>query len=299
MSNLRHIPALLNETIRVLNLKRGSFFIDGTFGGGGHSKEIGKHLSPNGVLLGIDRDPEMVSKAQELEKYFNDLKVNLISECRTYSEIGEILEKRKLPKAQGILLDLGFSSFHIEDKKRGFSFQLNGPLDMRYDPRSGVSAAEVINSFGEDALADIFWKYGEERMSRRIANQIVVSRKKERLFTTERLARIVSQAKGGRREKSLNPATKTFQALRIYVNDELSHLEKFLIDFPDWVSSGGIVAVISFHGLEDGLVKKHFRSLAKEKRVKLISKKPIMPEEAEVLENPRARSAKLRVLEVL
>lgn len=288
MTDVKHIPVLLNEVIKVLDPKVGEFFIDGTLGGGGHAMAIAKCLGSNGKILAVDVDDEAVKRVDVEFKIFH----------ANYTEIPEILKKEKLPKADGLLLDLGFSSFQIDDPKRGFSFLHDAPLDMRYDARSkNVSAEDVVNGMSEKDLADIFWKYGEERWSRVITKKIIDERKKKKIRTTTELARIIEKAIS--RKGRMHPATKVFQALRIYVNKELENIETITGRIPDIITKDGRVAIISFHSLEDRIVKNAFRDLVKSKKALFINKKPIIPTRAEILKNPRSRSAKLRAIQII
>lgn len=293
-----HVPVLLHEVIRVLSPKKGEFFVDGTFGSGGHSRAIAEAVAPGGMILGIDRDPERIRDAEGSRDFFEKLSVSLSLENVSYAEIPEVLRRHGFRAPDGILLDLGFSSMQIEDAARGFSFQENGPLDMRYDPNSGISAAEVVNTFGEEALRDIILTYGEEPAAGKIAESIVTRRRKNRILTTFELRDAVIAVKGFRKEGILHPATKTFQAIRVYVNDEIGNLKTFLSEFSKWISPGSRIAVISFQGIEDTAVKEAFRALVVSGQAKAITKKPIQAGEEELAENPRARSAKLRAISI-
>lgn len=297
-----HVPVLLKETTEILNLKQGEFFIDGTIDGGGHAAEILKKIGPSGKLLGIDLDEEMIANCRLRLKSFK----NLILRCGNYADLPEILEnlpvgqEKNSGKADGLLLDLGFSSEQLEKSGRGFSFLRNEPLDMRYGKSVKETAAEIINSFNEKDLADIFWKYGEERRSRQIAKTITDQRRKKKILTTFDLAGIIGKAavKNYGRSK-INPATRVFQALRIYVNDELGNLENVLGKLNQILKLKGRIAIISFHSLEDRIVKNYFKKLAKDGKAEILTKKPIRPSAEEIKENPRSRSAKLRVLKII
>ncbi len=290
-----HKPVLLHETIEILNPKAGAFFIDGTLGGGGHANAIVEKIGKSGTLLGMDWDNEAVERFEKTDAH----RANVILRNANYDSIPEILTREKLEKADGLLLDLGFSSFQIEDAKRGFSFQADGPLDMRY-AKEGATAADVVNGLREEELADIFWKYGDERFSRQIAKRIVEERRKEKILTTGRLRDVVTGAFPARfRNGKVNPATKVFQALRIYVNHEFENIESLLRKLQGVVKSGGRVAVITFHSTEDGIVKNAFREMVKAGKAELLTKKPIVPTREEVRENPRSRSAKLRGIKLL
>ncbi len=254
---------------------------------------------PNGKLLGLDLDENNLKIAEakiltELRIKNAELRNNLILVRGKYAYLPEILKKYKLPKADGLILDLGFSSESLESG-RGFSFLKNESLDMRYDIKQGVTAAEIINSFNEKDLADIFWKYGEERFSRQIAKKIIQERKSKPIKTTFDLMEIIKKAVPRSYERGrLHPATRVFQALRIYVNNELENLEKLLKNIEKIVK--GRLAIISYHSLEDRLVKNYFREMARQGKAKILTKKPIRPTFEEIRQNPRARSAKLRAI---
>ncbi len=295
-----HIPVLLKEAVEILNPKDGEFIIDGTVGAGGHTVEILKRISPNGILLGIDWDETAIEKLKR-EK-LKDCK-NAILVQGNYANLPEILKKNGLSKTDGLIIDLGMSSDQLESAGRqtgrGFSFLKNEPLDMRYNLAESLTAAGIINSFRENDLADIFWKYGEERYSRKIAKKIVEERKKERILMTFDLVEIIKKAAPKIYEKSrLHPATRVFQALRIYVNRELENLEALLRNLAagEILKVGGRAVIISFHSLEDRLVKNYFREMAKNEKVEILTKKPLRPTIQEIEANPRARSAKLRAI---
>ena len=292
-----HIPVLLNEVLELLDIKEKDFVIDGTFGRGGHAKAFTEKISSDGRILGIDWDENAVASGKS---EMNGRK-NIILIQGNYSDLPEILEKQHLPKADKILLDLGFSSDQLEDSKRGFSFMKDEVLDMRYFPESArLTAAEIVNRLKENELADIFYRYGQERFSRKIARKIIEFRKKQRILTTGQLAEIIKSAVPKNYERGrINPATRTFQALRIYINEELDNLENFLKNIPDLVQKQGRVAIISFHSLEDRLVKNYFREMEKSKIAKILTKKPIIATEKEILNNAKARSAKLRAIQII
>ncbi|MEK7143796.1 MAG: 16S rRNA (cytosine(1402)-N(4))-methyltransferase RsmH [Patescibacteria group bacterium] len=288
-----HTPVFLKEAMEILNPQKGEFFIDGTIDGGGHAAEISKRIGPDGKLLGIDWDEKMIEDCRSRLAGFK----NLILRCGNYADLPEMLKNEK---ADGLFLDLGFSSEQLEKSGRGFSFLRNEPLDMRYSRKTEQTAAAIINSFNEKDLADIFWKYGEERHSRRIAKAIVAQRKKKRILTTFDLTGVIGEAAPRSFGKTkINPATKVFQALRIYVNSELDNLEKVLNKLNRILKSKGRVGIISFHSLEDRIVKNYFRKLAKDGKAEILTKKPVRPSAEEIKENPRSRSAKLRVLKIL
>jgi len=289
-----HIPVLSKEVLEILNPKEGEIFFDGTFGGGGHSRKIAERIGKNGHLVACDRDAEAIRRFEEVkEEYFS--RTSIIE--ADYRDMRKTLKISGEERADGALLDLGFSSFQIEDEKRGFSFMKDAPLDMRYSKKDTMTAAEAINSLPEEKLSEIFFLYGEERNARRIANAIVRARKPERIIGTVRLASIIERV-AGRRGK-LHPATKVFQALRIYVNDELGSLKEFLEYLPETMNPKGRVAIISFHSIEDRIVKQEFRKLEKEGFAEILTKKPITPQREEIQKNPRSRSAKLRAIRII
>jgi 16S rRNA (cytosine1402-N4)-methyltransferase len=295
---MSHTPVLLKETIKVLEPKPGDFFIDGTIGAGGHAREILEHTKGRGLFLGLDWD----ERALEAFRPEVTNRGNVILAHENYAHVPELMKKLQTPKADGLILDLGLSSDQLQSSGRGFSFMRNEPLDMRYDrsDEERPTASQVVNSFGEEALTDIIFHYGEERFARRIAKKIVERRRETRITTTEDLVRIIESAipKDGKGSagRRIHPATKIFQALRIYVNDELKNLETILAALPEIMADGGRVAIISFHSLEDRLVKNTFRHLATSKKADLIVKKPVTPDRAETSANPRSRSAKLRAI---
>ena len=288
-----HTPVLLHEVIEALNPQPGEFIIDGTLGAGGHARAIIERIGKFGMFLGTDWDPDAVLhfKAPEVSAV-----QRIITRNASYTAIPEILHDEELPKADGLLLDLGFSSTQIDDAKRGFSFQHDGPLDMRYTT-AGATAAEIVNSYREEELADILYKYGDERFSRQIAERIVKERRAQRITTTRQLASIVVSAMPARfRHGRIHAATKTFQALRIYVNHEFENIESIIGDLEKVMKPNGRVAIITFHSLEDAIVKKKFQELVREGKAELVMKKPIAPTREEIAKNPRSRSAKLRAL---
>ncbi len=304
---MKHIPVLLNETIDLLHLQEGMSVVDGTLGLGGHSSEILKRIGKKGRLMGFDQDKKNLNKAKaKLQKseYFNN---NLIFVHQNFENLAENLKKYNF-KPDAILLDLGFSSPHVDEADRGFSFQNDGPLDMRYDQRQKLTAEIVINEAREKELANIIYEYGEEPKSRLIARKIIEKRKKNRITNTKDLAEIVSSTM--KYKKGKHPATQTFQALRIYVNRELEVLKSTLKQSIKHLTIGGHIAVIAYHSLEDRIIKNTFRYYAKDcicphelpicqcnfkKKLYLLNKRPIIPKGIEVEMNPRARSAKLRV----
>jgi 16S rRNA (cytosine1402-N4)-methyltransferase len=289
-----HKPVLLKKVLEYLNPKQGDIFVDGTANGGGHTMALWNTVRPNGKIISIDKDTDIV---RTLKKKIEKENANIKVFCDSYANIKNIVDQKDLRNISGILLDLGYSSYHVELSGRGFSFQKDEPLIMRYeaDAKAGkdLTAYDVVNSFPENQIADILYKYGEERASRKIAKRIVLQRRKKKIETSGELAELIESIypKRGR----LHPATKSFQALRIFVNDELSDLEKLLSVSHDILKKGGRLAIISFHSLEDRIVKNFFRE--NKNKFKIITKKPIISEQDETRENPRARSAKLRVVE--
>ena len=293
-----HTPVLLNEVVEILNPKPKDFFIDGTLNGGGHEMEIIKHLEPNGIFLGIDWDKDMI-EGFRLQVSGSRFKSKIILVNNNFKNLSMIIKEKELSKADGLLLDLGFSLRHLENSGRGFSFQKNEPLDMRYSSE-GVTAAEVINSFREKELADLLWQYGEERFSRRIAKEIVQNRKQKLISTTTNLVEIIKQAVPViYLRQRIHFATRTFLALRIFVNQELENLTHLLKNILDIVDSGGRVAIISFNSLEDRIVKNYFQELTRQNQSKLLVKKLICPSHEEEIINPRSRSAKLRAIQIV
>jgi 16S rRNA (cytosine1402-N4)-methyltransferase len=287
-----HIPVLLEETLEALNVQPGGRYIDCTIGPGGHAAAILEHSSPGGQLLGIDADPKAIEAARaSLEAY----KSSILLVNQNFASLRAICTEHGFFPVHGILFDLGLSSLQLEHNNRGFSFQHDSLLDMRLSPSQDITAAIIINTSPESQLAHLIRAYGEERYSQQIARQIVQQRP---ITTSLQLAQAIEQAIGGRRGR-IHPATRTFQALRIAVNQELEHLESALKQAIDLLGFGGRLVVISYHSLEDRIVKNFMRQEASGEKacLRLISKKVITPSRAEVQSNPRSRSAKLRVAE--
>lgn len=290
---MAHIPALLNEAIDLLQPESGRAFIDATADGGGHTKEILKRMAPNAVLVAVDRDEEAIKNLRE--KFASERRLKTIT--GNFRNLKKLVSKFS-KKYDGALFDLGMSSNQLEASGRGFSFQKDEPLIMTFEsnPEPGqLTAAEIINTWPEEKLAEIFWKYGQERDSRRIARIIVQERKRSRILSSAQLARLIGDFRRGGRGK-INPATKVFQALRIAVNDEFTALEEGLSEAWDILAQGGRIAVISFHSLEDRVVKNFFKNKKAGKRAEILTKKPITPSGNELTRNPRSRSAKLRAI---
>jgi 16S rRNA (cytosine1402-N4)-methyltransferase len=287
LGETQHTPVLADEVVTWLQPEKGRIFVDGTLGGGGHSRLLATKAGPTGLVIGLDRDAAAVERAaQQLE----GLNVQVID--ANYSDMPEVLDGLNIPSVDGILLDLGLSSDQLADPSRGFSFNSAGTLDLRFDTSRGEPAWKLIERLNSEHLADLIFRYGEERYSRRIARRITETRKANPIRTATDLARVVRSAVPRSRDERIDPATRTFQALRIAVNDELKWLEVALRRLPALLSTGGRMAVISFHSLEDRLVKEAFRGDA---RLEVLTKRPIRAGEMEVAANPRARSAKMRV----
>ena len=289
-----HVPVLLEEVITYLLPYQDGIIVDATVGEGGHSKHILERVKPR-TLVAVDRDIEILSVARERLAGYE----NVVFIYGNYSKLPELLAKEGIERVDAVLMDLGISSYHLEDPERGFSFLEKGPLDMRLD-RVGSSrtAYEILNEWSEKRLASIIKEYGEEPWARRIARRIVEMRKERPLKTTEDLVRAVKSAIPRKYwPKRIHVATRTFQAIRIAVNEELDHLKEALKAIVNLLNPGGRLIVISFHSLEDRIVKHSFRSFEKKGWGSVLTKKPLVPTEEEVERNPRARSAKMRVFE--
>ncbi len=291
-----HVPVLLKEAIDFLHVRRGGTYIDATVGLGGHSYEIAKRLGAPGHLIGLDKDPAALEIARKKRLVWRRSERDFPEITLLNRSFAEIAKGHKVGTVGGILADIGVSSLQLDNAARGFSFQAEGPLDMRMDPRSERTAEQVVNHLDERQLADVIYEFGEERRSRRIARAICRSRP---IRTTAQLAEIVSAAARpmNQAERRIHPATKTFQALRIFVNRELDDLKALLEAAPRILKPGGRVVVISFHSLEDRIVKDAFREGAQAGYFSLLTKKPVTATEEESDRNPRARSAKLRAAE--
>ena len=308
-STLIHKPVLLEETLTALNIKPDGYYVDGTFGRGGHSQAILAQLGEHGQLLAFDKDPQAINKANSIAANDSRLKVQQGS----FTQLKSSVEKLGWSgKVDGIFLDLGVSSPQLDDAQRGFSFQSDGPLDMRMDPNSGMSASQWLASAEERDIMMVLFDFGEEKFARRIASAIVAARQEKPINTTKQLASIVATANPSH-EKGKNPATRTFQAIRIFINQELDDLKNCLAQAVDLLAPGGRLVVISFHSLEDRIVKRFIREQCKgddfpvdlpvthiqlNQRMKTIGK-AIKAGRAELEENPRARSAVMRVAERL
>lgn len=304
MNNYSHIPVLFDEVLDLLQPQPNGRYIDGTVGAGGHTAGLLQKSAPSGRVLVFDKDAEAIAFAQTQLKSFGD-RVTYIH--ASYAEMGNLAPKHEFTQVDGILLDLGLSSRQLDDAQRGFSFMKEGPLDMRFDTSQGETAADLINNLDEAALADIFWRYGEEKSSRKIARMIVAERP---FTTTTQLAEKIAQTV--RRRSRIHPATQTFQALRIAVNRELETVETGVMAALELLGQNGRLAVISFHSLEDRFVKHTFRRLSRdcicppdqpvctcggEAKFRLITRKVVQASAEEIAQNSRSRSARLRVIE--
>lgn len=284
---------MLDEVLGFLNLAPGKTVLDATLGGGGHSKEILKRITPGGMLLGCDADPAAIERSREgLKDFTGSFKLA----NKNFRYLGEVLDREGIKKVDAALFDVGVSSYQMDEGARGFSIKNSGPLDMRMDPGLKLSAADLVNRLREEELSAIIKDLGEERFYRRIARAIVERRREKKIETTEDLASVVYRAVGGRRGK-LDPATRTFQAIRIAVNDELKALQEGLEQIIDRLNPDGRIAVIAFHSLEDRIVKNKFKEYSAMGLVRILTKKPVRPTDAEVADNPRSRSGRLRVAE--
>jgi 16S rRNA (cytosine1402-N4)-methyltransferase len=291
---VRHVPVLPAEVLAALEPAAGRVVVDATLGAGGHARLLAERLGPSGRLVALDRDPAMIELARPR---LEGLPVTPVH--AGFDEIRAVLDRLGLPAVDGVLADLGVCSDQLDRPERGFSFAQEGPLDMRLDPDTGEPARTLLRRLGERDLADLFWQYGEERFSRRIARRIVETRRREPLETTGQLAELVRpcvprpRARNGKRRRGapIDPATRVFQALRIAVNDELGALDRLLAALPGCVKPGGRVCLISFHSLEDRRVKQALRNREVWEEV---TRKPVQAGDEEVGSNPRARSAKLR-----
>jgi len=286
MAEPRHIPVMRDEVVQWLALQEGQVVVDGTTGGGGHTRALAEVVGTSGLVIAMDRDPAAIASA---EQNLAGMPVKLVQ--ASYSELPDVLAEAGVEQVDGLVLDLGISSDQLADEQRGFSFDSQGPLDLRFDPDSGRPAWQLLEKLPEKDLADLIYRYGEERYSRRIARCVVERRGRESLRTAREVADLVRSCVPRAKRGGIDRATRTFQALRIAVNEELQHLQRALEVFPDCLSPGGRAVVISFHSLEDRIVKRAFRG---DPRYEVLTKKPVRPTAEEVQSNPRARSAKLR-----
>ncbi len=317
MSNEYHIPVLRKEAVDALITTAGGVYVDGTLGGGGHAETVAKKISPGGILLGIDADADAIAEAQQrfsstvdLQQFTKSGRLILVHD--NVSNIQAILRQQNIQQIHGLLLDLGVSSFQLDEGSKGFSFRTNDVLDMRMDKRQMLDARTVVNTYSEQELARIFWSYGEEKFSQRVARALVEHRAEKKIETTGDLAFVVEKKAGGR--FSVKTLARIFQALRIEVNNELGNLSQTLRDAMEVLAVGGRIVVISYHSLEDRIVKNFFQEEAADKilsghklvpdvprvpRLRIITRKPVVATDGERRENPRSRSAKMRVAERL
>ncbi len=307
-ATIEHAPVMLTEVVEALNVRPGGRYVDGTVGGGGHALAILQAAEPGGSLLGLDRDPVALERTRErLSQYKSDVKLVQSN----FSEVAEVCERESFAPVHGLLLDLGMSSLQLEEAERGFSFQREGPLDMRFGPDQTITAADIVNEYDRNDLADVLRRYGEETRAKRIARRIVERRP---LHTTTELAKVVEEAVGGRVRRQSHPATRTFQALRIAVNQELLSLEAALPQAYGLLGDLGRLVVLAYHSLEDRLVKQYIRQESRDcicpprhpvctcdhkAGLRPIGRGIMRPSDAEVASNPRSRSARMRVAERL
>ena len=304
----KHIPVLLSECIESLNIKPDGIYVDGTLGGAGHSSKIVKKLSKTGILIGIDRDEEALKAAKNRLKEFDNIKYI----HGNHDEIKNILKELKIDKVDGILLDLGVSSYQLDEASRGFSYMSNSKLDMRMDRTSKLTAEEIVNTYSEKELSKILFEYGEEKFANRIANKICEYRKEKRIETTQELTQIVEKAIPKKMQNEGHPAKRTFQAIRIEVNNEIEPLYNTILDCIDALKPSGRLCVITFHSLEDRAVKNAYADAngkctcppglpycvcGAKKIGNIINKKPIIASDDEQKQNSRSKSAKLRIFE--
>lgn len=307
MENFNHVPVLLKECIEGLAIKPDGIYVDGTLGGAGHSSQIVKQISKKGLLLGIDRDEEAICFAKERLKEFSN--VQFVHD--NHDNIKQILSKLEIPAVDGILLDLGVSSYQLDEKNRGFSYMQESQLDMRMDKTATLTAKEVVNTYAEEKLANLIYEYGEEKFSRRIAKNICEYRKTKEIETTAELVKIIEKSVP-RKNGEGHPAKRTFQAIRIEVNDEIKPLYQTILDSIEMLKPQGRLCVITFHSLEDRAVKNAFLEAegkctcppglpycmcGAKKLGTIITKKPILPTKQEMQTNSRSKSAKLRIFE--
>jgi 16S rRNA (cytosine1402-N4)-methyltransferase len=308
-----HSSVMPSEVIEYLNISSNGTYVDCTLGGGGHSRLILEKSSPGGRLLAMDRDELAVKNAHTVLSQFKD---RIIISQANFSSIKQVMQENNIENADAILADIGVSSHHLDMAQRGFSFLKEGPLDMRMDQSTGKTAYDIVNTYSTEQLFIIFKKYGEEKFASRIANKIEIKRNLKPIKTTTELAEIIKDAIPDKfsKKSKIHPATRCFMALRIEVNQELYHLEKFLEEAPCLLKSGGRLCILTFHSLEDRIVKNRFKELEKacicppdfpvcmcgrKKEFKIITRKPLVPKDDEVNSNPRARSTKMRVIEKL
>lgn len=286
-----HIPVLPRETLQYLAPQPGETIVDGTLGGAGHTRMLAEAVGPTGQIISLDRDEQAIDEAA---KILRGLPIKLVH--ANFCELRSVLKQLAISAVDGVLLDLGLSSDQMADRERGFSFESEGPLDLRFDTSEGEPAYRWLQRMKEVDIANLIYEFGEERYSRRIARRIVETRQEHPIRTAAELAQLVRKCVPRSPHEKIDPATRTFQAFRIAVNDELGSLDRILRDLPDCLASGGRAVIISFHSLEDRRVKESFKG---DSRYEVLTKKPILAGEQEVAENPRSRSAKLRAAKKL
>jgi 16S rRNA (cytosine1402-N4)-methyltransferase len=307
----RHIPVMRAEVREYLNCRPGGVYVDGTLGGAGHARDILEQSAPDGLLVGLDQDAGAIANARIVLAPYA-ARVRLVHE--NFGRLADVLSQLGFTAVDGILLDLGISLHHLEGSGRGFSFMRDEPLDMRMDTRSEQTAADLVNRLGEDDLKRIFQEYGEERCAGRIARRVVAARRRQPIRTSAELARIVCQASPRVGRSRIHPATRVFMALRIAVNGELERIEEFMGQLPGLLAAGGRVCILSFHSLEDRIVKQRLKALEQDRRggawpgapvpapesvgvLRILTRKVVRPQPEEVAANPMARSTKLRAAE--
>jgi len=291
---LQHVPVMREEVLEFLNPQRGDIIVDATIGCGGHARPLLERIRPNGQLIGIDQDQQAIEYARENLKEFSD---SLFLVNKNFKDLEIILKDLKIEKIDGILFDLGVSSIQLDTPTRGFSIKADAPLDMRMDNRNKISAFELVNNLPFEELSRVLRECGDERFHTRIAKAIVEERKKRLIATTGELSEIVIKAQGPHKFYKIHPATRTFQAFRIAVNNEISYFEMALRECIKFLKPGSKVCVLSYHSLEDRVAKQIFRNLEKEGQLRRLTKKPLRPSQTESAQNPRARSARLRAVE--
>lgn len=292
-----HVPVMLNEVLEFLNPQPGQIIVDATLGTGGHALEILRRISPGGKLIGIDRDENSLAVCQQRLAEFKG-SVEFVH--ANFSQLDEVLEARGIKEIDGIIFDLGISTYQLADAQRGFSFKEEGPLDMRLDKNSYISAYDLVNNLNENEISALLWNFGQERWHNRIAHLLVQERRNEPIATTTQLANLVMRAIPHRYRRSyyrIHPATRTFQAVRIAVNRELEVLESTVKKAVDILRKQSRICVISFHSLEDRVIKHTFRALKSSGLINIVTAKPLTPRWAEVEANPSSRSSKFRVAE--
>lgn len=306
----QHVSVLLNEVVQGLQIKPDGIYVDGTLGGAGHASVVCSKLGESGRLIGIDQDADAIAASTDRLQAYGD-RVSIVRS--NYSDMVNVLHQEKIDHVDGITLDLGVSSFQLDTSERGFSYRMDAPLDMRMDDRQELSAEVVVNEYSEMELFHLIRNYGEDKFAKNIAKHIVAEREKEPIRSTGRLAEIISRAIPMKiKKQGGHPAKRTFQAIRIEVNHELEVLEQSIDDMIDLLNPGGRLCIITFHSLEDRIVKKIFRSAenpctcppnfpvcvcGKVSKGRVVTRKPILPTEQEMAENPRSKSAKLRIFE--